>query len=155
MGQEYISQVSEEIEGRVTKKFSKKFSETHNYNAHIWRKIRENRTVWRSVPKRLGNRQTTDRRRQNKLLPNFIDWSSIPQTRSFSDFLDKFHKLTKDAFGVATQDNIEQFIYAELPPHLKKSINQAQLENGQKNILCRILKESWNWMVWKPQMKRK
>ena len=46
------------------------------------------------------------------------------------DFLDELQKLAKDAFGVAAQAIIEQFIYAKMPPHLKKSINQAHLENG-------------------------
>ena len=46
------------------------------------------------------------------------------------DFLDKLQRLAKDAFGVAAQAIIEQFIYAKMPPHLKKSINQAHLENG-------------------------
>ena len=38
--------------------------------------------------------------------------------------------MAKDAFGVAAQAIIEQFIYAKLPPHRNKSINQAHLENG-------------------------
>ena len=38
--------------------------------------------------------------------------------------------MAKDAFGVAAQAIIEQFIYAKMPLHLKKSINQAHLENG-------------------------
>ena len=46
------------------------------------------------------------------------------------DFLDELQKLEKDAFGVAAQAIIEQFIYAKMPPHLKKLINQAHLENG-------------------------
>ena len=46
------------------------------------------------------------------------------------DFLDELQKLAKDAFGVAAQAIIDQFIYAKMPPHLKKSINQALLENG-------------------------
>ena len=46
------------------------------------------------------------------------------------DFLDQLQKLVKGAFGVAAQAIIEQFIYAKMPPHLKKSINQAHLENG-------------------------
>ena len=46
------------------------------------------------------------------------------------DFLDELQKLAKDAIGVAAQAIIEQFIYAKMPPHLKKSINQAHLENG-------------------------
>ena len=46
------------------------------------------------------------------------------------DFLDELQKLAKDAFGIAAQAIFEQFIYAKMPPYLKKSINQAHLENG-------------------------
>ena len=46
------------------------------------------------------------------------------------DFLDELQRLAKDAFGQAAQSIIEQFIYAKMPPHLKKTINQAHLENG-------------------------
>ena len=46
------------------------------------------------------------------------------------DFQDELQKLAKDAFGVAAQALIEQFICAKMPPDLKKSINQAHLENG-------------------------
>ena len=38
--------------------------------------------------------------------------------------------MAKDAFRVAAQAIIKQFIYAKMPPHLKKSINQVHLENG-------------------------
>ena len=53
-----------------------------------------------------------------------------PANQKLIDFLDELQKLVKDAFGVAAQAIIEQFIYAKMPPHLKKSINQAHLENG-------------------------
>ena len=53
-----------------------------------------------------------------------------PANQKLIDFLDELQKLTKDAFGVAAQAIIEQFIYAKRPPHLKKSIIQAHLENG-------------------------
>ena len=53
-----------------------------------------------------------------------------PAKQKLIDFLDELQKLAKDAFGVAAQAIIEQFIYAKMPPHLKKSINQAHLENG-------------------------
>ena len=46
------------------------------------------------------------------------------------EFLDELQKLANDAFGVAAQEIIEQFIYAKLPSHPKKSINQAHLESG-------------------------
>ena len=53
-----------------------------------------------------------------------------PVNQKLIDFLDELQKLAKDAFGVDAQAIIEQFIYAKMPPHLKKSINQARLENG-------------------------
>ena len=53
-----------------------------------------------------------------------------PVNQKLSDFLDELQKLSKDAFGVAAQAIIDQFIYAKMPPQLKKSINQAHLENG-------------------------
>ena len=53
-----------------------------------------------------------------------------PANQKLIDFLDDFQKLAKDALGVAAQAIIEQFIYAKIPAHLKKLINQAQLENG-------------------------
>ena len=46
------------------------------------------------------------------------------------DFLDELQILAKEVFGVAAQVIIEQLIYAKMPPHLKKMINQAHLENG-------------------------
>ena len=52
-----------------------------------------------------------------------------PANQKLIHFLDELQKMAKDAFGVAAQAIIEQFIYAKMPPHLKKSINQAHLEN--------------------------
>ena len=50
-----------------------------------------------------------------------------PANQKLVDFLDELQKLAKDAFGIAAHAIIEQFIYAKM---LKKSINQAPLENG-------------------------
>ena len=52
-----------------------------------------------------------------------------PANQKLIDFLDQLQKLAKDAFGVTAQEITENFIYAKMPP-LKKSINQAHLENG-------------------------
>ena len=58
------------------------------------------------------------------------------------DFLDELQKLAKDAFGVAAQAIIGQFIYANMPSHLKKSLNQAHLENGSyKQIMSHLRRE--------------
>ena len=53
-----------------------------------------------------------------------------PANQKLIDFLEELQKLAKDAFVVAAQAVIDQFIYGKMPPHLKKSINQAHLENG-------------------------
>ena len=53
-----------------------------------------------------------------------------PANQKLFDFLDELQKLAKNAFGVAAQAIIEQFIYAKMPPNLRKSIKQAHLENG-------------------------
>ena len=53
-----------------------------------------------------------------------------PANQKLIDCLDELQKMAKYAFGVAAQAIIEQFIYAKLPPHLRKSINQAHLENS-------------------------
>ena len=53
-----------------------------------------------------------------------------PANQKLIDFLDELQKLAKDSFGVAAQAIIEQLIDAKMPPHLRKSINQAHLENG-------------------------
>ena len=53
-----------------------------------------------------------------------------PANQKLIDFLDELQNLAKDAFGVAVQAIIEQFICAKMPPHLKKLINQAHWENG-------------------------
>ena len=56
-----------------------------------------------------------------------------PANQKLVDFLDELQKLAKDAIGIrpnSAHANIEQFIYAKMPPHMNKSINQAHLENG-------------------------
>ena len=53
-----------------------------------------------------------------------------PANQKLVDFFDELQKLAKDAFGIAAHAIIEQFIYAKMPPDLKKTTNQAHLENG-------------------------
>ena len=53
-----------------------------------------------------------------------------PANQKLVDFLGELQKLAKDAFGIVAHAIIEQFIYAKMPPHLKKSINYAHLQNG-------------------------
>ena len=66
-----------------------------------------------------------------------------PANQKLIDFLDELQKLVTNAFGVAAQAIIEQFIFAKMPPHLKKSINQAHLENGtHEQIVWHLERES-------------
>ena len=53
-----------------------------------------------------------------------------PANLKLIDFLDELQKLAKYAFGFDAQAILEQFIYAKMPPHLKKSKNQAHSENS-------------------------
>ena len=53
-----------------------------------------------------------------------------PAYQKLLDFLDELQKLAKDAFGIAAHAIIEEFRYAKMPPHLKKSINLDHLEKG-------------------------
>ena len=46
-----------------------------------------------------------------------------PANQNLADFPDELQKLAKDAFGIANHAIIEQFVYAKMPPQLKKSIN--------------------------------
>ena len=65
-----------------------------------------------------------------------------PANQNLVDVLDELQKLAKDAFGMAVHAIIEQFKYAKMPPQLKKSINQAHLENGTfEQIVTHLEKE--------------
>ena len=53
-----------------------------------------------------------------------------PSNQKLIDFQDELQKLAEDAFEVAAQAIIKQFIHAEMPAPPKKSTNQALLENA-------------------------
>ena len=53
-----------------------------------------------------------------------------PANQKLIEFLDELQKLAKDTFGDSAQAIIDQFIYAKMPPQLKKTINQAHMVNG-------------------------
>ena len=61
---------------------------------------------------------------------NFQNFVFNPSNQKLIDSLDELQKLAKDAFGLAAHAISEQFTYAKMPRHLKKSTNQAHLENG-------------------------
>ena len=53
-----------------------------------------------------------------------------PNTQSLPDFLEELNECAERAFGDNAQHMIDSLLYAKLPPHLKRSLNLAYLENG-------------------------
>ena len=53
-----------------------------------------------------------------------------PNTKSLPDFLEELNECAGRAFGDNAQHMIDSLLYAKLPPHLKRSLNLAYLENG-------------------------
>ena len=64
-----------------------------------------------------------------------------PANHKLVDFIGELQKLAEDGFGIAAHAIIEPFIYAKLPPHQKKSINRAHLENGTFEQIVTHLEE--------------
>ena len=56
-----------------------------------------------------------------------------PNTKSLPDFLKELNECAERAFGGNAQHMIDSLLYAKLPPHLKRSLNLAYLENGTYN----------------------
>ena len=52
-----------------------------------------------------------------------------PNTKSLSDFLEELNECAEKAFGDNAQHMIDSLLYAKPPPHLKRSLNLAYLEN--------------------------
>ena len=53
-----------------------------------------------------------------------------PTSKSLSDFLEELNECAERAFGDNAQHMIVNPLYAKLPPHLKRQLNSAYLENG-------------------------
>ena len=53
-----------------------------------------------------------------------------PNTKSLPDFLEELNECAERAFGENAQHMTDNLLYAKLPPHLKRSLNLAYLENG-------------------------
>ena len=53
-----------------------------------------------------------------------------PNTKSLYDFLEKLNECAENAFRDNAENMIDSLLFAKLPPHLKRSLNLAYLENG-------------------------
>ena len=72
----------------------------------------------------------------------------IPANHKLVDFLDELQKLAEDAFGSVAHAIIEQFMFAKMPPHLKKSKNQAHLESGTYELFVTHLERELELNGW-------
>ena len=62
-----------------------------------------------------------------------------PENQKLPDFLEELQESADKAFGENAHQMIENLLYAKMPPHLKKSINQAYLENGTYDQIVKHL----------------
>ena len=64
-----------------------------------------------------------------------------PENQKLPDFLEDLQESAEKAFGEAAPQMNESLIYAKMPPHFKKSINHAYLENGTNEQIVRHLEQ--------------
>ena len=62
-----------------------------------------------------------------------------PENQKLPDFLEELQESAEKAFGENAYQMIENLLYAKMSPHLKKSINQAYLENGTSDQIVKHL----------------
>ena len=62
-----------------------------------------------------------------------------PENQKLPDFLEELQESAEKAFGENAHRMIENLLYAKMPPHLKKSNNQAYLENGTYDQIVKHL----------------
>ena len=67
-----------------------------------------------------------------------------PENQKLPDFFEDLQESAEKAFGKAAPQMIESLIYAKMPPHLKKSTNQAYLKNGTYEHIVRHLELELN-----------
>ena len=70
------------------------------------------------------------------------DFVFSPSNWRLVRFLEKLQRLVRNAYGLGSHVIIEQFIYANMPPQLKKSFNQARLENGGCEQIVKDLEQN-------------
>ena len=54
-----------------------------------------------------------------------------PNKKSLPDFFEELNECADRAFGDNAQHMIDSLLYAKMPPHLKRSLNLAYVENGK------------------------
>ena len=63
-----------------------------------------------------------------------------PSKQSLADFLQELNDTAEKAFGNKCKEWFDDLLYAKMPPHLKKSINRAQLEDAPYEKIVKHLR---------------
>ena len=71
-----------------------------------------------------------NRSNQNHKVHKWHELTFDPKTKSLSDFLEELKHCAEKTFGDNAQNLVDSLLYAKLPPHLKRLLNLAYLENG-------------------------
>ena len=67
-----------------------------------------------------------------------------PNTKSLPDFLEELNECAERALGDNAQHLIDSLLCAKLPPHLKRSLNLAYLENDTYDqIVAHLERTQW------------
>ena len=64
-----------------------------------------------------------------------------PKTKSLSDFLDKLNECAEGELGDEAKHMIDNLLNAELPTHLKLSLNLAYLRKWHIRSNCRTARK--------------
>ena len=109
----------------------------NHFHAHLRREALQTfRNISASNKKTLGDVLIVFRRKYVKPESQATakhKWHKLtfdPNTKSLPDFLEELNDCAERAFGDNGQHMIHSLLYAKLPPHLKRSLNLAYLENG-------------------------
>ena len=109
----------------------------NHFHAHLRKKALQTfRNISASNKKTLDDVLIVFRRKYVKLESQATakhKWHKLtfdPNTKSLPDFLEDLNECAERAFGDNAQHMIDSLLYAKLPPHLKRSLNLAYLENG-------------------------
>ena len=120
----------------------------NHFHAHLRKEaLQIFRNISASNKKTLGDVLIVFRRKYVKPEPQATathKWHKLtfdPNTKSLPDFLEELNECAENESGDNAQHLIDSLLYAKLPPHLKRSLNLAYLENGTYDQLVAHLEK--------------
>ena len=74
-----------------------------------------------------------------------------PNTMKLPKFLEELNQRTKKAVDENAKSILDSWLYANLPPNIKRTVNVARLENGTYEEIVEHLEKKWNSTHWRSQ----